>query len=86
MIYISEKQSKYVHVENIELLKLINRIQQELINKGIVVDKVTADLKKLREFFIAEQLPRMVKIVRLAYEHIAKYKTFNILQVLPFQS
>jgi len=65
-------------VENIELLKLINRIQQDLIKKGIVVDKLVEDLKKLRAFFIAEELPRIVKIVRLAYEHIEKNKTFNI--------
>ncbi len=65
-------------MENIELLKLINRIQQDLIKKGIVVDKLVEDLKKLRAFFIAEELPRIVKIVRLAYEHIEKNKTFNI--------
>jgi len=65
-------------VENIELLKHINRIQQDLINKGIVVTKVVEDLKKLRGFFIDEKLPRIVKIVRLAYEHIEKYKSFNI--------
>lgn len=65
-------------MENIELLKHINRIQQDLIKKGIVVDKVVEDLKKLRVFFIDEKLPRIVKIVRLAYEHIEKNKTFNI--------
>jgi hypothetical protein len=65
-------------VENIELLKHINRIQQDLIKKGIIVDKLVEDLKKLRVFFIDEKLPRIVKIVRLAYEHIEKNKTFNI--------
>lgn len=65
-------------MENIELLKHINRIQQDLIKKGIVVDKVVEDLKKLRVFFIDEKLPRIVKIVRLAYEHVEKNKTFNI--------
>lgn len=65
-------------MENIELLKHINRIQQDLIKKGIVVDKVVEDLKKLRVFFIDEKLPRIVKIIRLAYEHIEKNKTFNI--------
>lgn len=65
-------------MENIELLKHINRIQQDLITKGIVVDKLVEDLKTLRTFFIEEKLPRIVKIVRLAYEHVENNKTFNI--------
>jgi len=65
-------------VENIELLKQINQIQQILIKEGIVPEKLVAELKKLREFFIEEKMPRIVKIIRLAYEHIAAYHTFNI--------
>ncbi len=65
-------------MENIELLKHLNRIQSDLLKKGIVVDKLISDLTKLREYFIEEKLPRVVKIIRLTYEHIEKYKTFNI--------
>jgi len=65
-------------VENIELLKQINKIQQSLIKNGIVVDKLVKDLKKLRSFFIDEKIPRLVKIVRFTYEHIENYKTFDI--------
>ncbi len=65
-------------VENIELLKQINRIQQGLIKKGIVVDKLVKDLKTLRGFFIEEKIPRLVKIIRFTYEHIENYKTFDI--------
>ena len=65
-------------MENIELLKQINKIQQSLLKKGIVVDKLVKDLKKLREFFIEEKLPRVVKIIRFTYEHIENYKTFDI--------
>ena len=65
-------------MENIELLKQINKIQQSLLKKGIVVDTLVKDLKKLREFFIEEKLPRVVKIIRFTYEHIENYKTFNI--------
>ncbi len=65
-------------MENIELLKQINKIQQSLIKNGIVVDKLVKDLKKLRSFFIDEKIPRLVKIVRFTYEHIENYKTFDI--------
>jgi len=65
-------------VENIELLKQINKIQQSILKKGIVADKLVKDLKKLREFFIEEKLPRVVKIIRFTYEHIENYKTFDI--------
>ncbi|MDA3890197.1 MAG: hypothetical protein PF517_00880 [Salinivirgaceae bacterium] len=65
-------------MENIELLKQINRIQQSLIKNGIVVDKLIEEIKTLRAFFIEEKMPRMVKILRLTYEHLENYKTFNI--------
>ena len=65
-------------MENIELLKHINRVQQSLIKNGIVVDKLVEDLKTLRGFFIDEKMPRVVKIIRLTYEHIENYETFSI--------
>ena len=65
-------------MENIEALKLINRIQKDLIKNGIVIDKLVKDLKKLRAYFIEEEMPRMVKILRLAYEHLENYQTFDI--------
>lgn len=67
-------------MENIELLKQINKIQQLIIKKGIVADKLVKELKKLREFFIdgEEKMPRVVKILRLTYEHIENYETFSI--------
>jgi hypothetical protein len=70
---------KKVLVENIELLKQIDKIQKSLLKNGIESDKLVKELKVLREFFIKEgNLPRVVKIIRLSYEHIDKYKTFNI--------
>lgn len=65
-------------MENIEARKLINRIQKDLIESGIVVEKLVEDLKKLRGIFIEEKMPRAVKILRLTYEHIEKYQTFDI--------
>lgn len=65
-------------MENIELLKHINKVQQSLIKKGIVADKLVKDLKKLREFFIEEKMPRVVKIIRLTYEHVENHETFCI--------
>ncbi|MBI9065982.1 MAG: hypothetical protein JEZ09_01740 [Salinivirgaceae bacterium] len=65
-------------MENIEALKLINRVQKDLIGKGIVIDKLIIDFKKLRAYFIEEEMPRVVKILRLAYEHLENYQTFDI--------
>lgn len=75
------KKSTYLNcttVENIELLKQINKIQQGLLKKGIEVESLVEELKALRGFFIEEKMPRMVKILRLTYEHIENYETFNI--------
>lgn len=66
-------------MDNIKLLKQISKIQKSLLKDGIVVDKLTKELKTLRELFIEEKMPRIVKIIRLTYEHIEQYKTFGIL-------
>ena len=65
-------------MENLELLKQINKIQQGLLKKGIEVEKVVKELKKLRAFFIDEKMPRIVKIIRLTYEHLEAYESFEI--------
>ena len=52
-------------MKNIEAKKLINRIQTNIINKGIEIDKIIADLKELRKFSIESSDPSLTKIIRL---------------------
>ena len=65
-------------MENIEAQKLINRIQKEITTAGIDPVKLVKDLQKLREFALEENNPTLTKVLRLTYEHIAEYETFDI--------
>ncbi|MDM1398663.1 hypothetical protein HX049_16065 [Myroides odoratimimus] len=65
-------------MENANALKLIKKIQSDLISDGLVVENIVADLQKLREFALLEEKPVLVKSIRLAYEHIQNNKAFLI--------
>jgi hypothetical protein len=65
-------------VENKEIQNQIDKILKELTENGIVVEKIVEELKILRELFKTEKMPRMVKLLRLTYEHIENYGNFNI--------
>jgi hypothetical protein len=65
-------------VENANALKLIKKIQSDLISDGLVVENIVADLQKLREFALLEEKPVLVKSIRLAYEHIQNNNAFLI--------
>lgn len=65
-------------MENANALKLIKKIQSDLIADGLVVENIVADLQKLREFALLEEKPVLVKSIRLAYEHIQNNNAFLI--------
>lgn len=65
-------------MENANALKLIKKIQSDLISDGLVVENIVADLQKLREFALLEEKPVLVKSIRLAYEHIQNNNAFLI--------
>lgn len=65
-------------MENANALKLIKKIQSDLIADGLVVENIVADLQKLREFALLEEKPVLVKSIRLAYEHILNNNAFLI--------
>ena len=65
-------------MENANALKLIKKIQSDLISDGLVVENIVADLQKLREFALLEEKPVLVKSIRLAYEHILNNNAFLI--------
>lgn len=65
-------------MENKAALKLIDKIINDLDKTGINTDVLISDIKKLRAFALEEQIPLVVKVLRMAYEHIEENKTFLI--------
>lgn len=65
-------------MENIDALKLINKMQRCIIKSGITDESLLEDLMKLREFAITEEKPTIAKVTRLTKEHLEKYGNFHI--------
>lgn len=65
-------------MKSIEAQKLINRISKDLIKSGIVKENLVKELTELREHALEEKDPTVTKVLRLTYEHIGTYGTFNI--------
>ena len=65
-------------MENKQALKLIEKIQKELLqNKFSLADSI-ADLKKIREITLELNNPVVTKALRLAYEHLEANNAFLI--------
>jgi len=65
-------------LENLKAQKLLNKIQRDLMRNGIITNTLVEDLKELRPFAVEEQNPLLAKVIRLTYEHIETYQTFDI--------
>lgn len=65
-------------MENANAIKLIKLIQSDLVTNGLVVDQIVPNLKKLREYALLEEVPTLVKAIRLTYEHIENNNGFFI--------
>lgn len=48
------------------------------MRNGIITNTLVEDLKELRPFAVEEQNPLLAKVIRLTYEHIESYQTFDI--------
>lgn len=48
------------------------------MRNGIIINTIVEDLKELRPFAIEENNPLLAKVIRLTYEHIETYGTFDI--------
>lgn len=59
-------------------LDIITKLQAGLKKDGFNIETMIADLKELRPFFIESKDPTVTKVIRLTYEHLEKYSTFNI--------
>jgi len=48
------------------------------MRNGIVTNTIIEDLKELRPFAVEENNPLLAKVIRLTFEHIETYQTFDI--------
>ncbi|WP_029034862.1 hypothetical protein [Salinimicrobium terrae] len=65
-------------MENPKAQKLLNKIQRDLMRNGIIINTIVQDLKELRPYAVEENSPLLAKVIRLTYEHIENYQTFDI--------
>ena len=65
-------------MENKQALKLIEKIQKDLLQNKFEVTKIVDDLKKIRKISLELNNPVVTKALRLAYEHLASNNAFLI--------
>ncbi|MEN3324291.1 hypothetical protein VP395_11180 [Mariniflexile soesokkakense] len=65
-------------MENKAAHKLIDKILNDLDKTGINTDALINDIKELRAYALEEQIPLVVKVLRLAHEHIEENNSFLI--------
>ncbi len=65
-------------MENKKALKLIDKVLADLERSGIIINTLADDLKELRSYALEEQIPLVVKVLRLTCEHLEENETFLI--------
>jgi hypothetical protein len=65
-------------LENKKAIKLIDKIVDDLDRNGIIINTLIEDLKALREYALEAQIPLVVKVLRLTYEHVEENESFLI--------
>ncbi len=65
-------------MNNIKAQQLLNKIQRDLMRNGIITNTLVKDLKELRTLVVEEGQPLLAKTIRLTYEHVDAYDSFNI--------
>lgn len=65
-------------MNNIKAQKSLNKIQRDLMRNGIIINTLVDDLKELRKIIVEEGNPLLAKVIRLSFEHIEAYESFNI--------
>ncbi len=48
------------------------------MRNGIITNTIVEDLKELRPYAVEENSPLLAKVIRLTFEHIETYDSFNI--------
>ncbi|MDG1729626.1 MAG: hypothetical protein P8K68_14340 [Algibacter sp.] len=65
-------------LENKKAIKLIDNILKDIDKKGINTSALIDDIKALRTYALEAQIPLVVKVLRLTYEHIEETESFMI--------
>ena len=65
-------------MQSLEGQKLIYKLQNELQDKGLVVESTISDLKALRALMLEEKDPFLTKMLRLMYQHLEAHNGFFI--------
>ncbi|MDQ7917657.1 hypothetical protein RBU60_08725 [Mesonia sp. MT50] len=65
-------------MNNSKAQKIIKKILEDLEHAGIITNTLVAELKDLRPYAVEEQRPVIAKAIRLTYQHIEEYYTFDI--------
>lgn len=65
-------------MENKQALKLIEKIQKDLLQDKFVVSEIVEALKKVREITLELNNPVVTKALRLAYVHLESNNAFFI--------
>lgn len=65
-------------MKNNKAQKLLNKIQRDLMRNGIITNTLVDDLKELRKMVVEEGNPLLAKVIRLTFEHVENYQTFEI--------
>lgn len=48
------------------------------MRNGIITNTIIGDLKELRPYAVEEKSPLLAKVIRLTFEHLETYQTFDI--------
>lgn len=65
-------------MENKKAIKLVDKLLNNLDKTGINTETLIDDIKELRTYALEEQIPLVVKVLRLTYEHIEQTNSFLI--------
>jgi hypothetical protein len=65
-------------LENKKAITLIDKILKNLDETGINTEILIDDIKELRAYALEAQIPLVVKVLRLTYEHIEENDSFLI--------
>ena len=65
-------------MKNQKAIKLLNKLISDVEQNGIITNTVVEDLQNLRPYAVEEERPLIAKTIRLVFEHIEAYQTFDI--------
>ena len=65
-------------MNNKKTKKFLDKLIDDVDQKGIEYDSLADSLKELREMVVKEDLPVLAKVLRLTYQHLEMFEDFFI--------